>query len=84
VLYNLIFVLPSVVILIGALGRPMLNRAAHWNLHHKEWVQLTVGASVVVIGLVILATVCTFISPFSVSGCASRRSLVSKHMLSKA
>lgn len=57
VLYNLIFVLPLVVILITASARPMLNRLAHWNLHHKEWVRLALGSGVVVMGLVILATV---------------------------
>jgi cytochrome c-type biogenesis protein len=57
VLYNLIFVLPLVVILITASARPTLNRLAHWNLHHKEWVRLALGSGVVVIGLLILATV---------------------------
>jgi cytochrome c-type biogenesis protein len=57
VLYNLIFVLPLVVILITASARPTLNRLAHWNLQHKEWVRLALGSGVVVMGLVILATV---------------------------
>jgi len=57
VLYNLIFVLPLVVILITASARLTLNRLAHWNLHHKEWVRLALGSGVVVMGLVILATV---------------------------
>lgn len=57
VLYNLIFVLPLVVILITASARPTLNRLAHWNLHHKEWVRLALGGGVVVMGLLILATV---------------------------
>lgn len=57
ILYNLIFVLPLVVILISASARPTLNRLAHWNLHHKEWVRLALGGGVVVMGLVILATV---------------------------
>ncbi|HEX6270531.1 MAG TPA: cytochrome c biogenesis protein CcdA [Anaerolineales bacterium] len=57
VLYNLIFVLPLAVILIAASARPTLNRLAHWNLHHKEWVRLMLGAGVVVMGLLILATV---------------------------
>src|SRR5574340_969505 len=43
VLYNLIFVLPLVVILIAASARPTLNRLVHWNLHHKEWVRLALG-----------------------------------------
>jgi len=57
VLYNLIFVLPLVVILSAASARPTLNRLAHWNLHHKEWVRLALGAGVVAMGLFILATV---------------------------
>ncbi len=57
VLYNFIFVLPLVVILIAASARPTLNRLAHWNLHHKEWVRLALGGGVVVMGLLILATV---------------------------
>ncbi len=57
VLYNVIFILPLVVILIAASARPTLNRLAHWNLHHKEWVRLALGGGVVVMGLLILATV---------------------------
>jgi cytochrome c biogenesis protein CcdA len=57
VLYNLIFVLPLVVILVAASARPTLNRLAHWNLNHKEWVRLALGGGVVVMGLLILATV---------------------------
>ncbi|HLA96841.1 MAG TPA: cytochrome c biogenesis protein CcdA [Anaerolineales bacterium] len=57
VLYNLVFVLPLVVILVAASARPALNRLAHWNLHHKEWVRLALGSGVVAMGLVILATV---------------------------
>jgi cytochrome c-type biogenesis protein len=57
VLYNLVFVLPLVMILIAASARPTLNRLAHWNLHHKEWVRLALGGGVVTMGLLILATV---------------------------
>jgi cytochrome c biogenesis protein CcdA len=56
-LYNIVFILPLVVILILAAARPTLSRLAHWNLHHKEWVRLILGAGVVVMGLVILITV---------------------------
>jgi cytochrome c-type biogenesis protein len=56
-LYNIIFILPLVVILILASARPTLSRLAHWNLHHKEWVRLALGAGVVIMGLIILATV---------------------------
>ncbi|MFH1186506.1 MAG: cytochrome c biogenesis protein CcdA [Chloroflexota bacterium] len=57
VLYNLIFILPLAVILVAASARPTLNRLAHWNLHHKEWVRLALGSGVVAMGLLILATV---------------------------
>lgn len=57
VLYNVIFILPLMIILIAASARPTLNRIAHWNLHHKEWVRLALGGGVVAMGLLILATV---------------------------
>jgi cytochrome c biogenesis protein CcdA len=57
VLYNVLFVLPLVVILLLASYRPTLNRLAHWNLHHKERVRLGIGTGVVVMGFAILATV---------------------------
>jgi cytochrome c-type biogenesis protein len=56
-LYNVMFILPLVGLLIAASARPTLNRLAHWNLHHQEWVRLTLGTSVVLMGLLILATV---------------------------
>ena len=57
VLYNVVFVLPLIVILIAATARPTLNRVAHWNLHHKEGVRFMLGGGVVAMGLLILATV---------------------------
>ncbi len=57
VLYNVVFILPLIVILIVASARPTLNRVAHWNLHHKEGVRLVLGGGVVAMGLLILATV---------------------------
>jgi cytochrome c biogenesis protein CcdA len=57
VLYNVIFVLPLVAILLAASARPTLNRLAHWNLHHKEWVRLALGGGVVAMGLAILVMV---------------------------
>ncbi len=44
-------------LLIAASARPTLNKLAHWNLHHKEWVRLALGSGVVLMGLLILATV---------------------------
>ncbi len=57
VLYNVVFILPLIVILIAASARPTLNRVAHWNLLHKEGVRLVLGGGVVAMGLLILATV---------------------------
>lgn len=57
VLYNIVFVLPLVVILVAASARPALNRLARWNLHHKEWVRMALGGGVVAMGLLILVTV---------------------------
>lgn len=56
-LYNLIFILPLILVLIAASSRPTLNRIARWNLHHKAWVRLVLGSGVVIMGLLILATV---------------------------
>ncbi len=56
-LYNLMFILPLVALLIAASARPTLNKLAHWNIHHKEWVRLALGWGVVLMGILILATV---------------------------
>ncbi len=53
-LYNIVFILPLVVILALASARPTLSRLSHWNLHHKEWVRLVLGGGVVSMGLLIL------------------------------
>src|SRR5574342_520260 len=57
VLYNVVFILPLIAILIAASARPTLNRLAHWNLHHRAWVKLVLGGGVVGMGLLMLATV---------------------------
>ncbi len=57
VLYNMIFILPLVVVLVAASARPTLNQIARWNLHHKESVRLVLGGGVVAMGLLLLATV---------------------------
>jgi cytochrome c-type biogenesis protein len=56
-LYNIVFILPLLVILILASARPTLSRLSHWNIHHKEWVRLALGAGVVLMGLFILVMV---------------------------
>lgn len=56
-LYNIVFILPLVIILALAASRPTLNHLAHWNLHHKEWVRLILGSGVVGMGLLILISV---------------------------
>jgi cytochrome c biogenesis protein CcdA len=57
VLYNMVFILPLVVVLVAASARPTLNRLARWNLHHKESIRLAMGGGVVAMGLLLLATV---------------------------
>jgi cytochrome c-type biogenesis protein len=57
VLYNVVFVLPLVIILIAASAKPTLSRLVHWNNHHKEWVRLALGTGVVAMGLFVLAAV---------------------------
>jgi len=49
--------LPLLGILLPASARPTLNRLAHWNLHHREWVRLGLGTGVVLMGFAILVTV---------------------------
>lgn len=57
VLYNVVFILPLLVVLLVASARPALNSLARWNLHHREWVRVLLGSGVVGMGLLILATV---------------------------
>jgi cytochrome c-type biogenesis protein len=56
VLYNLVFIMPLVAILIGATSRPTLTRMKVWNMEHKRTVRLVLGGGVVLLGLLILAT----------------------------
>lgn len=55
-IYNVMFILPLVVILLLASSRQGLNQVARWNLHHRDKVKLGLGGAVVVLGLVILAS----------------------------
>ncbi len=57
VLYNVIFVLPLLAILVAAAARPSLRLVTGWNREHGEHVRLVLGGGVVIGGLVILATV---------------------------
>jgi len=54
--YNVMFILPLVAILLLASTRPGLNRMARLNLHHRERVKLILGGGVVGLGLTILAS----------------------------
>ena len=54
--YNIMFILPLVAILLIASSRAGLNRLARWNLHHRDGVKLVLGGGVVLLGLAILAT----------------------------
>ena len=56
-LYNVMFVVPLIGLLLAASARPTLNRLGRWNLHHRGHVRLGLGGGVVALGLVILATV---------------------------
>ncbi|MHB0877460.1 MAG: cytochrome c biogenesis CcdA family protein [Anaerolineae bacterium] len=56
-LYNLMFVLPLVAILLFASSRPALNRLKVWNMTHREHVRLGLGSAVVLMGLLTLATI---------------------------
>ncbi len=55
-IYNVMFILPLVVILLAASSRMGLRRMARWNLHHRDGIKLALGGGVVLLGLVILAT----------------------------
>ncbi|MFV2093264.1 MAG: cytochrome c biogenesis CcdA family protein, partial [Hyphomicrobiales bacterium] len=55
--YNVMFVVPLIGLLLAASARPTLIRLGRWNLHHRGHVRLGLGGSVVALGLVILATV---------------------------
>ncbi len=54
--YNIMFILPLLAILMIASSRAGLNRMARWNLHHRDGVKLVLGGGVVALGLAILAT----------------------------
>lgn len=56
VLYNVIFVLPLLGIIVAATVPSLLRRLARWNVHHRNRVRLVLGASVVIMGLSVLAT----------------------------
>ena len=49
--------LPLLGIPLPASARPTLNRLAHWNEHHRQWVRLGLGTGVVLMGFAILVTV---------------------------
>ncbi|BAS29267.1 cytochrome c biogenesis CcdA family protein [Limnochorda pilosa] len=57
VLYNVMFVVPLLVILVGASMGPTLRSLNRWNLHHREKMRLALGTGAVALGLFILATV---------------------------
>jgi cytochrome c biogenesis protein CcdA len=56
VLYNVIFVLPLLGIILAATVPAFLRRLARWNVHHRERVRLALGSGVVLMGLAVLAT----------------------------
>jgi cytochrome c-type biogenesis protein len=56
VLYNLIFVVPLLMILSASAARPSLHTLNRWQMAHRESVRMLLGSGVVVMGLLILAT----------------------------
>lgn len=56
VLYNVIFVLPLLGIILAATVPALMRRLARWNVHHRERVRLALGSGVVLMGLAVLAT----------------------------
>jgi len=57
VLYNALFVLPLVGILVVASSRRLLARLARWQERNQQRVRGVIGGSVVVLGLALLATI---------------------------
>jgi len=57
VLYNAVFVLPLLGVLMAGTARPSLRRMAKWNRMHGGRVRLVFGGGVVLGGPAILATV---------------------------
>lgn len=57
VLYNVIFIVPLLLILAGAASTPALRNLVRWNARYHERVRLVLGGGVVGMGLLILATV---------------------------
>jgi cytochrome c biogenesis protein CcdA len=57
VVYNLLFVLPLILILVVASARGVLARLARWQERNRERVRFAIGTSVVGLGLALLATI---------------------------
>ncbi len=57
VLYNLMFIVPLVLLLLAAVARPTLRQLARWNRAHGPGVKFALGLFGIGLGLLILATV---------------------------
>jgi cytochrome c biogenesis protein CcdA len=57
VLYNVLFVAPLLAILAVASSRRTLARLARWQERHRERVRLAIGATVITLGLGLLAAI---------------------------
>lgn len=55
--YNVVFVLPLVVILVLAGSRPFYRQLARWQLCHRSFLKLATGAVAIGVGLLTLAVV---------------------------
>ncbi len=56
VLYNAIFVLPLLAMLVVASSRVVFNRLGRWQLHHRAQLKLGLGVAAVLLGLALLTT----------------------------
>jgi cytochrome c biogenesis protein CcdA len=57
VLYNVVFVLPLVIILGLASSRPVFQRLGHWQLHGRPYLKLATAAMTIGVGLLTLVVV---------------------------
>ncbi|MDR5710482.1 MAG: cytochrome c biogenesis protein CcdA [Armatimonadota bacterium] len=55
VLYNALFVLPLVALLVLASSRPVFNRLGRWQLHHRRTLKFGMGVGALILGLLLLA-----------------------------
>ncbi len=52
-IYNLIFILPLVIMLLLASDKDLLEKISSWQQKEKRWMRLLMGAAMVIVGLLI-------------------------------